>query len=148
MRLSEMQNKKSGLPAGFEGVRTKWDDVKENFRISKAAILQRPARNDDGEILTYAQGPRAGQPIPDRQIVLAIETVSGKRLVVRTNSRRLTSLYSGDLDREPDSVNRFGDRIFDVEPPEGDMHFVPFEQKGTKDGREMKWNVADLEEVE
>lgn len=145
MRLSEMQNKKSGLPAGFEGVRTKWDDVKENFRISKAAILQRPARNDDGEILTYAQGPRAGQPIPDRQIVLAIETVSGKRLVVRTNSRRLTSLYSGDLDREADGENSFGDEIFFVDAPEGVLRFVGFKQE-YKNGQ--KGDVADLEEVD
>lgn len=145
MRLSEMQNKKSGLPAGFEGVRTKWDDVKENFRISKAAILQRPARNDDGEILTYAQGPRAGQPIPDRQIVLAIETVSGKHLVVRTNSRRLTSLYSGDLDREADGENSFGDEIFFVDAPEGVLRFVGFKQE-YKNGQ--KGDVADLEEVD
>ena len=140
-----MQNKKSGLPAGFEGVRTKWDDVKENFRISKAAILQRPARNDDGEILTYAQGPRAGQPIPDRQIVLAIETVSGKHLVVRTNSRRLTSLYSGDLDREADGENSFGDEIFFVDAPEGVLRFVGFKQE-YKNGQ--KGDVADLEEVD
>lgn len=145
MRLSEMQNKKSGLPAGFEGVRTKWDEVRENFRISKAAILQRPAINEKGEVLTYAQGPRAGQPIPDRQIVLAIETVSGKRLVVRSNSRRLTSLYSGDLDREPDGENSFGDEIFFVEAPEGVLRFVAFKQE-YKDGK--KGDVADLEEVD
>lgn len=145
MRLSEMQNKKSGLPAGFEGVRTKWDDVKENFRIVKAAILQRPARNDAGEVMTYQQGPRAGQPIPDRQIVFAIETVSGKHLVVRTNSRRLTSLYSGDLDREPDADNVFGDEIFFVDAPEGTLRFVGFKQE-YKNGQ--KGDVADLEEVD
>lgn len=145
MKLSEMKNKKNGLPEGFVGQSTKWQDVKEPFEIRKAAILQRPAKNDDGEIMYYQQGPNEGKPIPDRQLVLAIMTESGKELLVRTNSRRLTSLYSGDLDREPDARNYFDDEIYLVEAPEGWLQFVPFKYKYSN-GREG--DIADLEEVE
>lgn len=145
MKLGDMIAKKTGLPDGFSGSRVKWNDVNETFEIEKAAVLSRPAINDQGEVMTYQQGPRAGQPIPDRQIVLAIETVSGKHLVVRTNSRRLTSLYSGDLDREPDGENSFGDEIFFVDAPEGVLRFVGFKQE-YKNGQ--KGDVADLEEVD
>jgi len=148
MKLSEMKNRVSGLPDGFDGVKMSWDEVKETFEIKKACILERDKKDDLGQPILYKQGPKQGQPIPDRQVAFAIETVSGKSIIVRTNSARLTLLYSGDLDREPDETNRFGDRIYHVEVPEGRMMFVPYEQKATKDGREMKWNIADLEEVE
>ena len=148
MKLSEMKNKVSGLPDGFIGVKMSWDEVNETFQIVKACVLERDKINEKGEKILYQKGPKQGQPVPDRQVAFQLHTASGKQLIVRTNSPRLTSLYSGDLDREPDSVNRFGDKIFDVEPPEGDMHFVPFEQKGTKNGKEMSWDVADLEEVD
>ena len=145
MRLSEMKNKKNGLPEGFVGVAVKWEDVTEDFEILKVAVLQRPATNEAGEILTFSQGPRAGQPIPDRQLALMIRTRSGKEAIVRTNSRRLTALYSGDLDREPDMRNIFGDEIFLVEAPEGWIRFVPFPME-YKNGK--KYNVADIEEAE
>ena len=145
MKLSELKNKNSGLPEGFTGVKAKWQDVKEPFEIRKAAILQRPALNEAGEVMVYTQGPNEGKPIPDRQLVLAILTESGKELVVRTNSRRLTSLYSGDLDREPDAKNYFDDEIYIVEAPEGWLQFVPFKYKYSN-GREG--DIADLEEVE
>lgn len=145
MKLSEMKNKKNGLPEGFVGTKTKWEDVKEPFEILKAAILQRPALNEAGEVVVYSQGPNEGKPIPDRQLCLEIQTESGKELLVRTNSRRLTSLYSGDLDREPDARNYFGDDIFIVEAPEGWLKFVPFKYKYSN-GREG--DIADLEEVE
>ena len=148
MKLSEMKNKVSGLPDGFVGVRMSWDEVKESFEIVKAVILERDKKDEKGEVVKYTKGPKAGQPVPDRQVVFLIKTESGKQIVVRTNSARLTSLYSGDLDREPDEVNRFGDHVYFVEAPEGVMKFVPYEQKGIKDGREMKWDIADLEEVE
>ena len=68
---------------------------------------------------------------------------------MRTNSPRIVSLYTGDLDeRESDETNRFGDKIYYVEPPEGELKFVPFEMDKKKDGKPMKWDVADLEEVD
>lgn len=145
MKLSELIAKKNGLPEGFSGSRVKWDDVKEDFQIVKACILQRPARDENGEILTYSQGPNEGKPIPDRQLALMLRTRSGKEILVRTNSRRLTSLYSGDLDRESDGINQYGDAYFIVEAPEGWMRFIPYKQE-YKDGK--KGDVADLEEVE
>ena len=146
MKLSEMKNKRSGLPDGFTGVKMKWEDVKETFTIKKAAILQRPATNEAGEVLTFSQGPKAGEPIPDRQLALAIVTSSGKEFIVRTNSRRLTSLYSGDVDnREPDDRNDFGDEIYLVEAPEGTLRFIPFKME-YKNGK--KGDVADLEEID
>lgn len=148
MKLSEMKNKVSGLPEGFTGEKKSWNEVAENFRMIKACVLERDKTNEKGETIKYTKGPREGQPVPDRQVAMQLETVSGKMILVRTNSVRITSLYSGDLDREADETNRFGDRIFYVEVPDGIMHFVPFEQKGTKDGREMKWNIADLEEID
>ena len=148
MKLSEMKNKVSGLPEGFTGEKKSWNEVADNFRIIKACVLERDKTNENGETIKYMKGPRIGQPVPDRQVAMQLETVSGKMILVRTNSIRITSLYSGDLDREPDETNRFGDRIFYVEVPEGIMHFIPFEQKGMKDGREMKWNIADLEEID
>ena len=149
MKLNEMKNKVTGIPEGFSGVRKKWDEVKEIFEIKKAAVLERDKTNEQGEVIKFSKGPREGQAVPDRQVCFEIVTSDGQKLIVRTNSPRLTSLYSGDLDREPDAVNQFGDRIFLVEVPEGRMHFVPFEIEGKdKSGKSMKWNVADLEEVE
>ena len=148
MKLSEMKNRVSGLPEGFNGEKKQWNEVSENFTIEKACILERDKTDEMGNVIKYTKGPKEGEPVPDRQIALQLKLTSGKMVLVRTNSARITSLYSGDLDREPDEVNRFGDRIFHVDAPEGTMRFVPFEQKGTKDGREMRWNIADLEEVE
>ncbi len=146
MRLNEMVAKKSGLPEGFSGERAKWDEVKGRFKILKVCILQRPVRDKEtGEIVTYNDGPKKGEPVPDRQAILSIETEQGKKLLVRTNSRRITSLYSGDLDREPDGVNQFGDDVFDVEAPEGWLRFVPFKQEYANG---QKGDVADLEEAE
>lgn len=149
MKLSEMKNKVTGLPEGFTGARKKWDEVKEVFEIVKAAVLERDKVGEDGQVIKFSKGPREGQTVPDRQVCFQIRTSDGKDVIVRTNSPRLTSLYTGDLDRDPDSVNQFGDRIFLVDVPEGKMHFVPYEIEGKdKSGKSMRWNVADLEEVE
>ena len=145
MKLGDMIAKKTGLPDGFSGSRVKWNDVNETFEIEKAAVLSRPAINDQGEIMTYQQGPRAGQPIPDRQLVLQIKTEKGQVLVVRTNSPRLVPLFTGDLDREADGKNQFGDDVFIVEAPEGKLRFVTFKYP-YKNGQ--KGDVADLEEVD
>ncbi len=118
MKLSEMKNKVSGLPDGFVGVKMSWDEVNETFQIVKAFVLERDKINEKGEKILYQKGPKQGQPVPDRQVAFPLHTESGKQLIVRTNSPRLTSLYSGDLDRDPDNVNRFGDKIFAVEDEE------------------------------
>ena len=149
MKLSDMKNKVTGLPEGFTGARKKWDEVKDVFEIKKAAVLERDKIDENGQIIRYSKGPREGQAVPDRQVCFELVTTDGKRLIVRTNSPRLTSLYSGDLEREPDAVNQFGDKIFLVEAPEGKMHFIPYEIEGKdKTGKVKKWDVADLEEVE
>ena len=149
MKLSEMKNKVTGLPEGFIGTRKKWDEIKEVFTIVKAAVLERDKTDENGQVIRFSKGPREGQAVPDRQVCFQIKTSDGKDVIVRTNSPRLTSLYAGDLDRDPDAVNQFGDRIFNVEVPEGRMHFVPYEIEGKdKSGKSMRWNVADLEEVE
>ena len=149
MKLNEMKNRVTGLPDGFVGIRKRWDEVKEIFTIEKAAILERDKTDENGQVIRYQKGPREGQPVPDRQVCFQISTLDGKKVIVRTNSPRLTSLYSGDLDREPDASNQFGDRIYIVEVPEGNMHFIPYEIEGKdKTGKTQRWNVADLEEVE
>lgn len=145
MRLSDMVAKKTGLPSGFSGQRVKWNDVRERFQIVKAAVLSRPATNAQGEVLMYQQGPKEGKPIPDLQLALEIKTESGQQLLVRTNSKRLTSLYDGDIDREPDSINQYGDLIFEVEAPEGWLRFVPYNMEYANG---QKGQVADLEEAE
>ena len=149
MKLNDMKNKTTGLPQGFEGVRMKWNEVKGTFEIEKAAILERDKTNDAGEIIRYEKGPKAGQAVPDRQLALQIRTEDGTKVIVRTNSPRLTSLYTGELDREPDSSNQFGDRIFFVDVPEGKLRFVPHQIEGKdKTGKVQKWDVADLEQVD
>lgn len=149
MKLNDMKNRVTGLPQGFTGTKKKWDEVKEIFTIDKAAVLERDKVGEDGQVIRFTKGPREGQAVPDRQVCFEITTSDGKKLIVRTNSPRLTSLYSGDLDREPDAVNQFGDRIFIVEVPEGRMHFIPYEIEGKdRSGKVKKWDVADLEEVE
>ena len=149
MKLNEMKNKVTGLPDGFTGIRKRWDEVKEIFTIEKAAILERDKTDENGQVIKFTKGPREGQAVPDRQVCFQISTSEGKKVIVRTNSPRLTSLYSGDLDREPDASNQFGDRIYIVEVPEGNMHFIPYEIEGKdKTGKTQRWNVADLEEVE
>ena len=148
MKLSEMKNKVTGLPDGFVGNKKDWKEVTETFRIEKAAILERDKKDEAGSVIVYKQGPKQGQAVPDRQIALQLKTASGETVLVRTNSPRIVSLYTGDLDRECDETNRFGDKIYYVEPPEGELKFVPFEMDKKKDGKPMKWDVADLEEVD
>lgn len=148
MKLSEMKNKVTGLPDGFVGTKKEWKEVTESFRIEKAAILERDKKDEAGNVVVYKQGPKQGQPVPDRQIAMQLRTATGDSILVRTNSPRIVSLYTGDLDREADETNRFGDKIYYVEVPEGFLKFVPFEMDKKKDGKPMKWDVADLEEVE
>ena len=148
MKLSEMRNIMTGLPEGFDGVKKDWEDVTETFRIEKAAILEKDKKDEDGEVILYKKGPKQGQPVPDRQIAMQLRTASGEAVLVRTNSPRIVSLYTGDLDRDCDEVNRFGDRIYHVETPEGELKFVPYEMDKKKDGKPIKWDVADLEEVD
>ena len=148
MKLSEMRNIMTGLPEGFSGVKKDWKDVAETFRIEKAAILEKDKKDESGEAILYRQGPKQGQPVPDRQIAMQLRTASGEAVLVRTNAPRIVSLYTGDLDRDCDEVNRFGDRIYHVEVPEGELKFVPFEMDKKKDGKPIKWDVADLEEVD
>ena len=148
MKLSEMRNIMTGLPEGFDGVKKDWEDVTETFRIEKAAILEKDKKDEDGEVILYKKGPKQGQPVPDRQIAMQLRTASGEAVLVRTNSPRIVSLYTGDLDRDCDEVNRVGDRIYHVEAPEGELKFVPFEMDKKKDGKPIKWDVADLEEVD
>lgn len=149
MKLSEMRNKVTGLPDGFVGTKKDWKDVSETFRIEKAAILEKDKKDESGEVILYRQGPKQGQPVPDRQIAMQLRTASGEAVLVRTNSPRIVTLFTGDLDgRECDEVNRFGDRIYHVEAPEGELKFVPFEMDKKKDGKPIKWDVADLEEVD
>lgn len=148
MKLSEMRNKTTGLPDGFSGTKKDWKDVTETFRIEKAAILEKDKKDESGEVILYRQGPKQGQPVPDRQIAMQLRTASGEAVLVRTNSPRIVSLYTGDLDREYDEVNRFGDRIYHVEAPEGELKFIPYEMDKKKDGKPIKWDVADLEEVD
>ena len=148
MKLSEMKNKVTGLPDGFVGTKKEWKEVTETFRIEKAAILERDKKDEAGNVIVYKQGPKQGQAVPDRQIALQLRTASGETVLVRTNSPRIVSLYTGELDRECDETNRFGDKIYYVEAPEGELKFVPFEMDKKKDGKPMKWDVADLEEVD
>ena len=149
MKLSEMRNKVTGLPDGFAGTKKDWKDVAETFRIEKAAILEKDKKDESGEIILYRQGPKQGQPVPDRQIAMQLRTASGEAVLVRTNSPRIVTLFTGDLDgRECDEVNRFGDRIYHVEAPEGELKFIPYEMDKKKDGKPIKWDVADLEEVD
>ena len=148
MKLSEMRNKVTGLPDGFVGVKKDWKDVTETFRIEKAAILEKDKKDESGEVILYRQGPKQGQPVPDRQIAMQLRTASGEAVLVRTNSPRIVTLFTGDLDREYDEVNRFGDRIYHVEAPEGELKLIPFEMDKKKDGKPIKWDVADLEEVD
>lgn len=148
MKLSEMRNKVTGLPEGFSGIKKDWKDVTETFRIEKAAILEKDKKDESGEVILYRQGPKQGRPVPDRQIAMQLRTASGEAVLVRTNSPRIVTLFTGDLDREYDEVNRFGDRIYHVEAPEGELKFIPFEMDKKKDGKPIKWDVADLEEVD
>ncbi len=148
MKLSEMRNIMTGLPEGFDGVKKDWKDVTETFRIEKAAILEKDKKDENGEVILYKKGPKQGQPVPDRQIAMQLRTASGEAVLVRTNSPRIVTLFTADLDRECDEVNRFGDRIYHVEAPEGELKFVPFEMDKKKDGKPIKWDVADLEEVD
>lgn len=144
MKLSEMIAKKSGIPDGFKGHKAKWDQITEAFQIEKAAILQRPAVNEAGETIVFSKGSKAGQTVMDRVAVLQIITPTDTYLI-KTNSKRITSLFLCQLERDADDVNTFGDDVFIVNPPEGWLKFVPFRQKYA-DGKEG--NVADLEEAD
>ena len=148
MKLSEMRNKVTGLPEGFSGTKKDWKDVAETFRIEKAAILEKDKKDESWEVILYRQGPKQGHPVPDRQIAMQLRTASGEAVLVRTNSPRIVTLFTGDLDGECDEVNRFGDRIYHVEAPEGELKFVPYEMDKKKDGKPIKWDVADLEEAD
>ena len=148
MKLNEMRNKVTGLPEGFSGIKKDWKDVAETFLIEKAAILEKDKKDESGEVVLYRHGPKQGQPVPDRQIAMELRTASGETVLVRTNSPRIVTLFTDSLERECDEVNRFGDRIYHIEPPEGELRFVPFEMDKKKDGKPLVWDVADLEEVD
>lgn len=144
MKLSEMIAKKSGIPDGFKGQKARWDEIDEPFQIEKIAILQRPAVNEAGETIIFSKGSKAGCTVMDRTAVMQIITAD-KEYLIRTNSKRITSLFLSQLERDADDVNAFGDDVFIVEPPEGWLKFVPFKQKYAN-GKEG--NVADLAEAE
>lgn len=147
MRLSEMKSIVSGIPSGFTGIRKKWQELGDKaFTIEKAAILERPAVNKDGEPLIYQNGPRKGQQIPDRRLVFQLRMETGEAVVVMTNSQYLVPLFTGALDDAvPNDTNRFGDDVFIVDAPEGLMKFVPAEYEYANG---KKGAVADLVEVE
>ena len=130
MRLNDMKANVSGLPAGFGGMRKRWTEVAGRFEIIAAAIIQRPAVDDKGQPILYRVGDRAGEQVMDRQAVLQIRMEDGGLVLVRTNSPRIVTLFTGDLDRECDEVNRFGDEVFVCSDlPEGWLRFVPYEYK-------------------
>lgn len=146
MKFSEMCAARAGLPEGFSGMRCKWTEVKEDFEIEKIAILQKPALNEEGEPILYSKGDRAGSPVMDRQTVLQIRTVTGRVLLVRTNSRRISGIFAAGLGtKRADGKNVFGDEFFVVEAPEGKLRFVPFRMEYSGG---LKGDIADLEEAE
>lgn len=144
MKLQDMIAMNTGLPAGMTGRKMKWDEVKAPFSILKAAIISSKQYNDNGELLVFSKGARQGEPIYDRQLVLQID-LEGKVVIVRTTSRYLVSLFSGNLDRPADGQNKFGDDYHFVDAPEGKMKFWAHEYV-YKDG--TRGMLADLEEVE
>jgi hypothetical protein len=128
MKLSEMKANVSGLPAGFVGMRKKWQEVKERFEIVAAAIIQRPAVDDKGQPIVYKIGDRAGEQVMDRQTVLQIKMENGDLVLVRTNSKKITSLFAYCCEEKIGEKNRFGDEVFVCdELPEGWLRFVPYE---------------------
>jgi hypothetical protein len=128
MKLNEMKAYVSGLPAEFVGMRKRWQEVEGKFEIVAAAIIQRPAVDDKGQPILYKAGDRAGEQVMDRQTVLQIRMEDGDLVLIRTNSRRVTSLFEGCISDKPPLKNRFGDDVFTcAELPEGWLRFVPYE---------------------
>ena len=130
MRLNDMKANVSGLPAGFGGMRKKWNEIDGRFEIAAAAIIQRPAVDDKGQPILYKVGDRAGEQVMDRQAVLQIRMENGDLVLVRTNSKRITSLFEGCIGGNAPFKNRFGDEVFVCDGlPEGWLKFVPYEYK-------------------
>jgi hypothetical protein len=128
MRLNDMKANVSGLPAGFGGVKKRWNEVEGRFEIIAAAIIQRPAADDKGQPILFKAGERAGEQVMDRQAVLQIRMEDGDLVLVRTNSRRVVSLFEGCIGESTPFKNRFGDEVFTCDDlPEGWLRFVPYE---------------------
>ena len=128
MKLSEMKANVMGLPAGFGGVKKRWTEVEGRFEIVAAAIIQRPAVDDKGQPILYRVGDRAGEQVMDRQAVLQIRMEDGDLVLIRTNSRRIVSLFEGCIGENTPFKNRFGDEVFTCNDlPEGWLRFVPYE---------------------
>ena len=130
MRLNDMKAQVSGLPAGFGGMRKKWNEIDGRFEIAAAAIIQRPAVDDKGQPILYKVGERAGEQVMDRQAVLQIRMENGDLVLIRTNSKRITSLFEGCIGGNAPFKNRFGDEVFTCDDlPEGWLKFIPYEYK-------------------
>ena len=130
MRLNDMKANVSGLPAGFGGMRKKWNEIDGRFEIAAAAIVQRPAVDDKGQPILYKVGERAGEQVMDRQTALQIRMENGDLVLIRTNSKRITSLFEGCIGGNAPFKNRFGDEVFVCDDlPEGWLKFVPYEYK-------------------
>ena len=131
MKLNDMKANVSGLPAGFGGMRKKWNEISGRFEITAAAIIQRPAVDDKGQQILFKVGERAGEQVMDRQTALQIRMENGDLVLIRTNSRRITSLFEGCIsDKTAPFTNRFGDEVFTCDDlPEGWLKFVPYEYK-------------------
>lgn len=131
MRLNDMKANVAGLPAGFGGIRKKWNEISGRFEITAAAIIQRPAVDDKGQPILYKIGDRAGEQVMDRQTVLQIRMENGDLVLIRTNSRRITSLFEGCISEKTEPFrNRFGDEVFSCDDlPEGWLKFIPYEYK-------------------
>ncbi len=145
MKFSEMKSASTGLPPGFEGQTAKWNEIDDPFVIEKVAVMQRQATDDDGNPLIFTTGPKTGQPIMDRTAVLQIRQIGAEGhtpKVIRTNSRRITALFTPQLKPEADGVTAFGDSYFFVEPPEEALKFVGFEQTYANGKKGL---IADLE---
>lgn len=130
MRLNDMKAQVSGLPAGFGGMRKKWNEIDGRFEIIAAAIVQRPAVDDKGQPILYKVGDRAGEQVMDRQTALQIRMENGDLVLIRTNSKRITSLFEGCISENAPFKNRFGDEVFTCDDlPEGWLKFIPYEYK-------------------
>ena len=146
MKLNEMKANINGLPAGFAGEKKSWKEVKERFEILGACIIQRPARSKAGEPLVFQHGDRAGEPVMDRQAVLRIRTEDGRICIVRTNSKKITSLFAYCCEEKIGEKNRFGDEVFTAQDlPEGWLKFIPCEFKYPND---KVGEIADLIEAD
>lgn len=146
MKFSELKNLASGIPAGFEGERRKWNEINGAFRIVKMAVMQRPAKDEDGEPIYYSRGSRKGEPVQDTRLVMNLDQ-DGVKYVVMTNSPRLVPLFTGQIEagQDTDDTNRFGDSIYYVDAPEGLLKFVGVEYTYSDNS---KGTVAYLSDVE